>query len=163
METINKFATLMMGVLIIFSGLLFLENPKETITGNAVIKEGTFFREEITSYPAKIYVTENQSRLGMSVDTFHLDFGIVPVGSFTTKTITLKNDDERTSKVEVEVNGDISDLIEFNKNNFLLKGFEETEIKVKAIGRRPGNYTGEVSIKIVKSNYKELGVLLPWI
>ncbi|MFH7904098.1 MAG: hypothetical protein QXQ58_00045 [Candidatus Aenigmatarchaeota archaeon] len=120
--------------------------------------ENLFFIYETFSYPAKINVLEkNQNiEIGISGDTWILDFGQIYVGMGSRKYINITVNEEY--KVILKSSGNISSLIKFEKNNFILKG--QTEIPIYIEPKKPGYYTGEVKILFKKIKYPFLNWLL---
>lgn len=112
------------------------------------VDDGFFYRTEITRLPAHLEITENESRIGLSVEPYMLEFGILPKNITATKQIDIANKKDGPVKVKFRVYGNISPFIEISKD-FILDSQANTSVMVKAKGEDVGAYTGEVRM-IVK-------------
>ena len=159
-------------VLMIF--FLFYERPfvpEEFITNRTVKRsENLFFIYETIRYPAKIRVTEFESNLsdikvGIAGETWQLNFGYVPVGMKQRKFFDMANPKETDIKVTINTYGNISPMIEFEKNDFILHKDETMKVGIiiePLKTTQPGNYIGEIDIFIVKPKYSFLSNYLKW-
>jgi len=102
-------------------------------------------------YVTKVNIIEQQNTsetfLGMTAD--NLEFGVIPLGSISKRFLNLANDDEIDYKILFIVNGNISPMIKFDKNDFILQKGKDTTITVSldsSLALNSGNYTGEVSV-----------------
>jgi len=145
--------------------------PEEFVTNRTVERsEKTFFIHETIRYPAKIRVTEFESNLsdikvGIAGETWQLNFGYVPIGMKQRKFFDMANPKETDIKVRINSYGNISPMIEFEKNNFILHKDEMMKVGViiePLKTTQPGNYTGEIDIFIVKPKYPFLSNYLKW-
>ncbi|MEM5799563.1 MAG: hypothetical protein QXZ43_02775 [Candidatus Aenigmatarchaeota archaeon] len=120
--------------------------------------EDLLFMYQTFSYPAKINVLEkNQNiEIGVSADTWILDFGQIYVRMGSRKYINITVNEEY--KVILKSSGNISSLIRFEKNNFIFKG--QTEIPIYVEPKKAGYYEGEVKILFKKIKYPFLNWLL---
>jgi hypothetical protein len=148
----------LIALILVISIISFLNVPEST-TGSA-IKSGLFFKEELTEYPAKASVAENKSKVGISADVFHLDFGVLPVGVNSTKILEIKNNDNNKARIFLTSTGNISEMISFGKNDFILEGYEETRVSIKAEARELGDYSGKILITVKKPNFGWLETFL---
>jgi hypothetical protein len=74
---------------------------------------------------------------------------VVPIGSKSIKFLDLANHDEKDYKILINVEGNISPMVTFDKNDFILHKGNNAKIKVSldsSLTSNPGNYTGEISI-----------------
>jgi len=126
-----------------------------------------FFNYEIIRYPSRVEVSEvissqEKLTLGVVVDPWNLNFGIIPAGkNFATRFIDLANLREKDAKVSFKVYGNISPLVNFTKNDFILKPNESATIEVKfyAESAKIGNYSGEIDVIVQRPKYEFLYVL----
>ena len=139
-------------LVLLFSLFLTLK-PRITgfVTNVTIQRFKTFpFTYEIVRYPAKVEITkENGSlNLGMSADPWILDFGSFPPGIGSKKIINLENPTNKTYRIKLRAKGNISGMIKFDKNNFLLEKGEKTKVSVllNSSLSRVGNYSGEVDV-----------------
>ncbi len=118
------------------------------------------FDYTIYTYPAKIEVlNKNQNiEIGMSADTWILDFGKIYVGMISKKYINISSNED--VKVILRINGNISSILKFEKNNFLLEKNHNYSIPFFAEPKKPGNYTGEIKIIFKKIKYPFLNWLI---
>jgi len=120
--------------------------------------ENLLFTYEIYSFPAKINVLEKSQKMeiGVSGDSNVLDFGQIYVGMGSRKYINLTSSEEY--KVALKSNGNITHVIKFEKNDFIIKGQES--VPVYALPKSPGFYEGEIKIIFKKIKYPFLNWLL---
>jgi hypothetical protein len=111
----------------------------------------------VTRLPALLEVSENMSRVGISVDPNILQFGILPKNITTQKILYITNGNKVPVKVNLKVYGTISPFVKFNKNNFILSPNQNISVNVKGGGNIVGKYDGEVQviIKIPKNWWSE--------
>ncbi len=107
----------------------------------------TMTEEENIEYEMKLEVA-NVTRVGISNDDFELNFGRVPLGGYVTKSVSIDNRGSLPSKISIEITGSISSFISLEKNNFFLD--KSSELKIYANATEYGNFTGKMSIKIIK-------------
>ncbi len=123
--------------------------------------ERTFVRTEVSSLDISLSVfskTDNKTKLGVSADTDYLNYGKIPVGGNSTKIITISNSNEFVSKSILMVEGNVSPYITPNNTEFFLNPSETKEVRIKAVGKKAGNYTGILKIytKIPRNRFAEL-------
>jgi len=102
-------------------------------------------------YETKVTVLEKQntSNIFLGITGDNLEFGVIPLGSISKRFIDLANDDEMDYKILFIITGNISPMVKFDKNNFILHEGENTRIIVSldsSFAQNPGNYTGEVTV-----------------
>ena len=110
------------------------------------------------NYKTQVSILEQQNIsdifLGVTVD--NLEFGEIPVNSVIRRFLNLDNKDEIDYKVLLIVSGNISPMISFDKNDFILpkeNNMTVTVILDSSIAPKPGNYTGEVSVLSKKPRF----------
>ncbi|MEM5879268.1 MAG: hypothetical protein QXK48_03925 [Candidatus Aenigmatarchaeota archaeon] len=152
------FATL--ALLFILSG--YQPGPKEFVTNRTFeTRSDFFFNYEIIRYPSSVSVsstgpTEEKLKIGVVVDPWNLNFGIIPVGkNFGTRFIDLENPTDKDVKINFKVYGNISPFVNFTKNDFILHKKEKITIEVKFYAEQAkiGNYSGEIDVIIQKPKY----------
>ena len=121
----------------------------------------------IVKYKLKANVTElriNNSKLllGISNDPTEFNFGIVPENITVKKILNLKNNENFDSLIEIHIDGNISDYIKVEEENFLLKGKENKQIDITFNATKIGYYTGEVEVYITTPKYEFLAPLSLW-
>ena len=119
-----------------------------------------FFTYTTVKYPAKVEVLVPTGNLtiGFNTGTNELDFGRVETGSSVKKWLNLTITDEKTSRITLKSKGDISPLLIFGKNDFLLSGKDSISVTMNA--GSPGKYTGEVAVVVQRSSYDILRQLI---
>ena len=137
------------------------ENLVEKMTENT--NEGIFLFERITRYPIRVYIPafSNNITIGIAGQQEELDFGILPRHTIGRKLILVQNEDKIPAKVHLRVYGNITELVNFEKNDFVLEVNESITISVDA--HMTGNYSGEVQIIMRKPKNEFLGWLVAWI
>jgi hypothetical protein len=118
-----------------------------------------FFDYETFSYPARVKVLPKSEsvQIGVSGDTWILDFGQIYVGMGSRKYINVTVDEQY--KVMLKSSGNISSMLRFEKNNFIVeKG--NVAIPVYVEPKNPGFYDGELKIVFKKVKYNFLNWLL---
>ena len=147
--------------------------PMEFVT-NRTFENSTdlFFYYGITKYPTNVEITEPEPQesnllIGISVDLWDLSFGIIPSGgNFGKRSLILTNTQNRDAKVNLKIYGNISPMVNFSKNNFILHTNETVTIDVfcRTIDTTlEGNYTGEIDIIVKYPKYEFLYNFLNWI
>ena len=119
-------------------------------------KENLFFTHEIIRYYSKVEVTRFEANttnrgLGVNVDQNYIGFGNIYQSSSSKKTIQLNNTKTNAYKIRFFAFGNISELIQFEKNDFLIKPGEGIGASVDVMtnmGTGVGNYTGEIDVVI---------------
>ena len=102
-------------------------------------------------YETKVSIIEQQntSELHLGITADNLEFGVMPPGSVSKRFLNLANDDEIDYKILLIVKGNISSMVKFDKNDFILHKGEYAKVTVSldsSIALTTGNYTGEVSV-----------------
>ncbi|MFH8080858.1 MAG: hypothetical protein QXO84_03205, partial [Candidatus Aenigmatarchaeota archaeon] len=115
--------------------------------------EDIFFVYEKYSYPAKLMAMSfNDSfQIGISTDTWILDFGQIYVGMGSRKYINVSASDD--VKVSLKATGNISSVMKFEKNNFLLLKGKSENIPIYVEPKSVGNYSGEVRLTFKRIKY----------
>jgi len=132
-----------------------------------IIVLATQTNTNLVKYKLKANVTElriNNSKLllGISNDPTEFNFGIVPENITVKKILNLKNNENFDSLIEIHIDGNISDYIKVEEENFLLKGKENKQIDITFNATKIGYYTGEVEVYITTPKYEFLAPLSLW-
>ncbi|MCS7135375.1 MAG: hypothetical protein NZ893_02975 [Candidatus Aenigmarchaeota archaeon] len=124
--------------------------------------EDILFTYEIYTFPAKVTVLDKYKKIeiGFSGNTDILDFGQIYVGMQSKKYINISANDN--FRVILKSSGNITSILEFEKNNFLLKKSETIMLPIKVKPTQPGNYSGEVKLIFKKIKLPILKWLLLW-
>lgn len=105
-------------------------------------------RTNVYSTQVQVMDVSNNSSIRVGLDTgSNFDYGELPLGSNLTKSVNFSS--VRPSLVNVDVNGNISRYLYYD-NRFLVNGTEEFTMEIDP--QEPGNYSGEVEIKIQTPN-----------
>jgi len=155
------FAAVIFATTILFLGSIDdrIKEPGVFVENRTVLtKSDSFYNYEITKYPSKIEIVDLRfknigNKIGLSVDSWIFDFGIIPIGGSVKKTINFESIEDK-SKVKLIAFGNISSMITFSKNNFYLKGNDKVDVLLN-ITESPqlGNYTGEIDIIVQKNKF----------
>ncbi len=146
-------------------------SPKNFVSNQTFEKsENLFFEYEILRYPTSVNLIEPSPQknvsIGVVVDPWNLKFGTIPTGgNYVRRYVVLKNLQEKKAKIEFKVFGDISPLVSFSSNNFLLSEDENITITVFLNTTKttpPGNYSGEIDVVTKRPKYDFLYNLLGW-
>ena len=138
---------------------LFPEYRPQTFVKNQTLDtdENSLFTYEINRYPTSVQisnVTEKNITIGFALDPGSINFGIVPTGGNSGKRfITLQNIADNPSKIMLYAYGNISEMVVFNDNNFLLSKESPKSIEIilqTENGTKLGNYSGEIDIIVKK-------------
>lgn len=137
-------------------------HPKEFATNRTFeTRSDLFFNYEITRYPSNTEIsvakpTQEKYILGVVIDPWNLDFGIIPAGdNFGTRFIDLTNLKEKDVKIYFKVYGNISAFVNFSKNNFILRPEENITVETHfyASSAEVGNYSGEIDVIAQRPKY----------
>jgi hypothetical protein len=89
----------------------------------------------------------------------NLEFGIIPLRSVSKRFLNLANGNETNDKIQLIATGNISPMVKFDKNNFILYKNDNTTVTIlldSSLASKPGNYTGEVSVISKRSRFSFL-------
>lgn len=129
--------------------------------------EDLFFVYQTIKYPSNVEIIqfspeEQGTTIGLVADPWNLNFGIVPNGGNAGRRfLVLTNLQDSDAKIEFNTFGNISSMVSFNKNNFILHKGEEVKVDIILTTTdmtQPGNYTGEIDIIIKRSKYNFIKV-----
>lgn len=117
------------------------------------------------NYKTKVSIIEQKSTSGLfyGITADNLEFGIISPGSVSKRFLNLENDDEIDYKILLVVTGNISPMVKFDKNDFILHEDESTEVTVSldaSLALKLGNYTGEVSVVSKRPRFLFLNSLM---
>jgi hypothetical protein len=163
MKEVKKRLIVVIAALILL--LLLFEykpQPTEFVTNKTFVTySDLFFNYEISKYPSRVEIAKAEPAkekitIGLTVDPWNLDFGIIPEGkNFGTRFINLANLKEKDAKINFKVYGNISPFVKFSKNNFILHPNENLTVEVSfhAEGAKIGNYFGEIDVVVQRPKY----------
>lgn len=80
-------------------------------------------------YSAQVLAVEGKGRVGLNPTTERLDFGDLSPGTSAMRRIEIKNESPIPMRIVVFRFGAVSDLIDLNKNYFVLKPDSEEKIE----------------------------------
>lgn len=122
--------------------------------------EDLFFYYQTTRYPSFVEIAKKQEGgnilIGLAVDPWNLNFGIVQIGNVGRRFIELFNNQDDDVKVMLETYGNISSMVKFDKNNFILSKSTNSTVTIELQSTEktmPGNYTGKIDVIIKKPKY----------
>jgi len=136
--------------------------PKEFVKNKTAFNYSTlFFSYNILRYPSHVEIIplENENEIaliGFVTDPWNINFGIIfGNGTFAKRNIELANLEEENIKIILKAYGNISPLIAFSKNNFILKPKEKVSIDIVLHNKNfeYGNYSGEIDVIARKGIY----------
>jgi len=165
-------AFLVVSILVIISLFIF-SNFQEPVEPKDFVKNKTFtnystsfFNFEITRYPSNVEIRSTEqvngtAFIGFVTDPWNINFGVIPGnGTFVTRNIELTNKKGTNSKIILKAYGNITPLVFFSKNNFVLKPREKVAIDIFLFSNKTkaGNYTGEIDVIAQKPIYNFLPI-----
>lgn len=153
-----------MAAIVLF--ISFLQEPPEPtyfVDNKTVSNYSTpFFDYEIVRYPSNVEIRLGSDVvLGFVTEPWNLNFGIIPGnGSYSTRSIEIKNKEEKNIEIILKSYGNISDLIGFSQNNFMLEPQKVASVDITLYSRDfgNGNYTGEIDLIAKKPIYNFLSI-----
>lgn len=167
---------LILASLILISLILMYEihlyygfNIKKDFVKNMTTEKnsGIFFVYETVKYPSNVEIIklENKSNIsiGMTGDSWNLNFGVIPVGIENRRFINLANKNEGIYRVEIHVYGNISPMVSFDKNNIVLRKGDEVKITAllnSTLSERTGKFVGEIDVISKRSRIPLFNVIL---
>ena len=152
--------------LFIYSNSREPSEPKEFVKNKTFTNfSNVFFSYEITRYPSNVEIMPikqvNNTLIGLVTDPWNINFGIIPGnGTYVKRNIELTNLKERESKIVLKTYGNISPLVSFSKNDFIIKPNEKVSIDIFLFSNEtePGNYSGEIDVIAKKPIYNFLPI-----
>jgi len=141
------------------------EEPKDIVNDKVILNyTNVFFDYRIERYPTSVEITSPSGNvtLGFVTDPWNLKFGIVPGnGSYIRRYINIKNSNEKYDKIKLKVFGNISPLVNFSRNEFVLNENESAviEVRLKTDSAEYGNYSGEIDLIVKVPKYDFLRIL----
>ncbi len=148
----------------VFSNLQEPPEPKEFVKNKTIANYSTlFFSYKVIRYPTSIEIKpiKENTTIGFAIDPRNLNFGIIPCnGSFVKRSIELFNPERKNVEIILKSYGNISPLVFFSKNNFILHPEERVNIDVFLFSNNtlPGNYSGEIDLIVKKLIYNFLPI-----
>lgn len=157
--------------LIVFSSLMIFTDKLPEIEGP--VENMTFRRHETFFYDYEVFMFHSDATatqvvpdmkripVGVVTDTWNLDFGSVPEGSSSTRTMDLANIGTTKAKVMFRAYGTIEPYVSFDKDNFILEPGEETSVKIsfKPSMGDAGYYEGGIDRIVKVPRYGFLDIL----
>lgn len=105
---------------------------------------------DANKYQAQVRVIEGEGKVGVNPTTEKLDFGDLSRGTSAVRTVTIQNGSVVPMYVAIITFGGISDLMKFEKNNFVLHTDEEQKVEftvyMPASAQINSAYTGRVYV-----------------
>ena len=160
--SLKKEITIAIVILIIFLFIATLDpsGPTELANEKTIANySNLFFDYKIIRYPTNAEIvpaTEENINLGIVTDPWNIKFGIIPGnGSSVKRYINIKNINGNYSKIKLKVYGNITPLVNFSKNDFILNGNESVAVEVNLYTESAefGNYSGEIDVTIKAPKY----------
>ncbi|MEA3255769.1 MAG: hypothetical protein U9Q22_08055 [Candidatus Altiarchaeota archaeon] len=162
-------------LLILSLGLFILISLDKNPEPEEIIKETGFFHTEstlflrdIVRYPLRANVTplriaDNKIKVGVSIETDELNFGVVSENLTVRKFINLKNNDKVPVKMCIPSYGNIKPYILLSKNNFILKEGQALEVEIAFNATKVGIYSGELDVIAIKPKHPFLANFFGWV
>jgi len=143
-----------------------LDEPKE-FTKEKIASDysNLLFNYKVIRYPtgAEIVNTATENiDVGVVTDPWNLKFGTIPGNnSYVKRYVGVTNLKEKYNKVKLKVYGNITPLVNFSKNDFVLDENESTVVEVNfhTDSAEFGNYTGEIDLVIKVPKYDFLKII----
>ena len=154
-------------IFLFFIATLEPPEPKEIIINKTFLNySNLFFNYKIIRYPTNVEIVsplESNLIIGIVSDPWNLNFGVIPGnGSYVTRYAGITNLKEKFNKIKLKAYGNITPLVNFNKNNFVLEENTSTAVEVNLFSNYTafGNYSGEIDVIIKVPKYNFLSVFL---
>ena len=161
-DSLRKEITIAIVILIIFLFIATIDpsEPTELANEKTITNySNLFFDYKIIRYPTSaeiVPVTEENINLGVVTDPWNIKFGVIPGnGSSVRRYINIKNTNGNFSKIKLKTYGNITPLVNFSKNDFILNGNESAVIEVNLYSESAdvGNYSGEIDVIVKAPKY----------
>lgn len=150
----------------LFVATLEPAQPKELVSEQTISNySNLLFDYKIMSYPTGAEIvpyTGDNIDIGIVSDPWNIKFGIIPGnGSYGKRYISIKNSKGVPSRIELRAYGNISPLINFSANDFVLNQNQSSAIEVSLYTDSAGfgNYSGEIDVISKTPKYGFLGAL----
>jgi len=167
----KKLYILVLFLIILFSILVFYIRPTQKtgfVTNMTVeVSENPLFLYEIIKYPTNVEIipaeTGSSRKVGIAGDPWNVNFGVLQPGINGKRFLNIANYKEEPYHVRIVSFGNISPMITFSENDFMIYKSEEKQITVhlnSSLSSGPGNYTGEIDIISERSNIPFLGKII---
>ncbi|MEM5790804.1 MAG: hypothetical protein QXP77_02030, partial [Candidatus Aenigmatarchaeota archaeon] len=96
--------------------------PREFVKNQTFeIYENPFFIFERARYPSNVEIVKEREEgmlLGFVTDPWNLNFGIIPVGGYGTRSVNLFNSEPSKVKINIKAYGKIKPLVKFEESSF---------------------------------------------
>jgi hypothetical protein len=159
-------AVLIVIVMFFFIASMGPFEPKEFVSEREVLNSSSMiFSYNIIRYPTSAevlqYSGENIS-MGFVTDPWNIKFGSV-IGNGTTvkRFIGIKSSAGKYSRINIRAYGNITPMVGFSKNNFILSENESVAIEVMFDTQNAsyGNYSGEIDVVSKTPKYNLLQII----
>jgi hypothetical protein len=148
-----------LGLLIILAAAFLIRLPVRS--GNLTEFTGLLVSENVVEYPIIVEVVPySNMTIGVALQNYELDFGILSQGMKARKTINLESPNVPV-KVRAWADGDIAGMVGLSRSDFVLDGPGSIEVSVEAADL--GNHTGRLFISARNPNYRWMGWITPWL
>jgi hypothetical protein len=145
---------LIVALILLFFALIKLTFNTSFITNYLIEKTDKLFYvfKLENKYETKVSIIEekNISNILLGVTGDNLEFGVIPLKSVSKRFFNLSNNDNvKNYKIQLIVTGNISPMVNFDKNNFILHKDDNTTVTIildSSLASKSGNYTGEISV-----------------
>lgn len=160
---------LIVGISVILGLVLSEGNPEPMEFANKEISESSesiLFLIDRVRYPAKAAIIpmdpmNSTMRLGISPETYELNFGIMPPNITVRKFINLQNNENSRVKICVITYGDIKPMVSIKESDIIMDGGGSSTVEVAFNASMIGNYAGEINVISRKPKYGVLDYVLP--
>lgn len=160
----KKFMIIIILIVFIFFLIISKKEPEEFVKNRTFVSYSDFFfTYEVIKYPTNITIyspnSEENLKIGITTDTDNLNFGIIPGnGSYVKRYLNLTNKKEKDAKIIFNVYGNISSLVKFEKNNFILHANETSLIGIylHTKSAKYGYYSGEIDVIVQRPKFEFL-------
>ncbi|MFH1228917.1 MAG: hypothetical protein V1678_00645 [Candidatus Aenigmatarchaeota archaeon] len=139
--------------------------PKEFVNEKEVLNTSSIlFNYKIIRYPTSgeiISFNGDNIGLGVVTDPWNIKFGsVLGNGSTIKRYISIKNSQEKYSRISLKAYGNITSLVKFSKNNFVLTENESSAVEIvfDTGNSSYGNYTGEIDVVFKTPKYDLLQI-----
>ena len=148
----------LLGVVVMIAAALLIRIPQENEQG--VDYTGLLTSENVRAYHVMVRVVPpDNTTIGVALQDYELDFGILPQGTTARKSISL--DSDVPVRVRLWSDGNVSGILKFSNPDFVLEGTGSVELIMSAPDQ--GYYEGNVYISSRSPRLSWLRGLVPWI
>jgi hypothetical protein len=167
-----KTLAILLAVLIVAAAFILLNlgqppEPRDLVKNKTMDSFSTMlFEYEIFRYPSNVEIKqmdrpEDNITLGFVTDPWNINFGVIPGnGTVVQRNIVLSNKKDKDSRISLVSYGNVSKMVRFSENDFVLRNGENASIDIFLNSSRAeyGNYTGEIDVIVKKAIYNFLPI-----